>query len=493
MAVCGRRLSKCSFLRAFDARHLCSSSAVRTAKQNKEANEPLYEDAFSRLIPHSEHRERQRRLVSLVEKRFGHNKPNLLLIPSAQQSFQADTKIPSIYYKQCADFIYFTGLNTKDAVNCILAILAGNGETRSLLFAPSVDEYQSFWEGPGLTAESELSFCDEVVDLKKFDDFLLSNAKRQVFVSKNGLYTRKNGFGGKCENGRIFQENGEQLTLHHHLSSFIDELRLIKSSNELKAMRRCCRIGANALRETMLWTQNRHELNSEQFNISLINENQIAAKFDYECRVNGAKKVSYPSVCASGDRSTVIHYGNNNRFADPSEWILMDAGCEDIEGYVSDITRSWQLDGRKDQSRLEFALYQALCEVHKEIIVSIEESNSTLDSLFEIMCHFLAKVLIEFGICGKFTSEVEAFRMAYRYCPHHVSHYIGLDVHDTPTISRNILLKPGMCFTVEPGLYFRKNDDVRPEFRGIGLRVEDDICINENGKVENLTESAPYL
>ncbi|RWS21006.1 uncharacterized protein B4U80_02430, partial [Leptotrombidium deliense] len=225
--------------------------------------------------------------------------------------------------------------------------------------------------------------------------------------------------------------------------------------------------------------------------INLINENQISAKFDFECRVNGANKVSYPSVCATSEHSTIIHYGKNDRFADPSDWILMDAGCEDIEGYCSDITRSWQLDGRKEMSRLEFALYQALQEVHKELISSYKESVTTLDQLFELMCHLNAKVLVEFGIGGKSMSSVEAFRLAYRHCPHHVSHYLGLDIHDTPSIPRNIPLKPGMCFTIEPGLYFRNTNDVRPEFRGIGLRIEDDFCINEKGELENLTRHCP--
>jgi Xaa-Pro aminopeptidase len=266
------------------------------------------------------------------------------------------------------------------------------------------------------------------------------------------------------------------------------------------------------------------ENNSNDLNLFLINESQVAAKFDFESRLNGAIKLSYPSVVAGGPRATFIHYGSCNKFMKQEDWILMDAGCEDMEGYVSDITRCWMIAGQENiqvsssQSRLQAALYEALCEVQHHLmnhlksslpqssseslslssVRDIEDLNKmsnsiSLDQLFQVMCVLLGKVLIEFGVIPKSSSTSESARLAYKFCPHHVSHFLGLDVHDTPSIPRSISLKPGMCFTLEPGLYFKESDDVKREFKGIGLRVEDDLLIDPiTSQLEVLTKECPW-
>lgn len=180
------------------------------------------------------------------------------------------------------------------------------------------------------------------------------------------------------------------------------------------------------------------------------------------------------------------------------DWLLMDAGCEDIEGYNSDITRCWHVGGSatSSQARLQSALYEALCEVQHHLIHHLRQKGSpeslSLDHLFQVMCLLLGKVLVEFCLIPKSSSPAESARAGYKFCPHHVSHYLGLDVHDTPSIPRNISLQPGMCFTVEPGLYFRDTDDIKREFKGIGVRVEDDLMISRAGEVQVLTKDTSW-
>lgn len=119
----------------------------------------------------------------------------------------------------------------------------------------------------------------------------------------------------------------------------------------------------------------------------------------------------------------------------------------------------------------------------------LKDGGLTLDSLFDTMCLRLGKYLQEIGLIQKGLVGMALAKAAYTYCPHHVSHYLGMDVHDTATVSRSIHLKPGMVCTVEPGVYIpHDRKDVPEEFRGIGIRIEDDVLISSDNSVEILTE-----
>lgn len=472
----------------------------------------LQVDPFAVLIPITEHQERQQRLAALVSeslKSLADHKA-MLVIPAARKTFQADTQIPLLHFKQCSDFIYLTGLNTAEAANCVLVILTdGADEFRSLLFVPFHTEKEILWEGPGLRTQD---FCERmrsisvsIENVKYFESFVHEECERRT------LYTTRDGLTIEDVKGRrrlrpdSSLENTENMIRKPvlNLSGFMDQLRLIKSANEFNAMVRTCAIGSAAMNQTRAFAKKLSKVNSEKHQIPLVNEGQISARFDYEVRVNGAAKLAYPSVVAGGPRSTIIHYGSPDKFMTDDDWLLMDAGCEDKEGYNSDITRCWIVGGTasSSQSRLCEGLYEALCEVQKHLIQHVRERDSlsqdvsesvSLDHLFQVMCALLGKVLIEFCLIPKSSSSAESARAGYKFCPHHVSHYLGLDVHDTPSVSRNIPLKPGMCFTVEPGLYFRDVDDVKKEFKGIGVRVEDDLIISQSGEVRVLTEDTSW-
>lgn len=463
-------------------------------------------DPFTLLIPVSEHRDRQQRLAGLVSDSLKSlvERKSLLVIPAARKYFQADTKIPPLHFKQCSDFIYLTGLNTVEAGNCVLVMLVdGTTEFKSLLFVPFLTESEVLWEGAGLKTRD---FCERmqsisvsIENVKYFESFVNEECdKRHVFTTTHGL-TIDDGKGRR----RLRPDSQTDSMIRKPVSSlscFIDQLRLIKSENEIKAMERTCAIGSTAMNETRTFARQLSKVNSEKYQIPLVNEGQISARFEYEIQVNGASKLAYPSVVAGGPRSTIIHYGSPNKFMTDDDWILMDAGCEDAEGYNSDITRCFVVGGsvNSSQSRLQSALYQALCEVQQHLINHVRgtggsEEAISLDHLFQVMCALLGKVLIEFCLIPKSSSTAESARAGYKFCPHHVSHYLGLDVHDTPSIPRNIPLKEGMCFTVEPGLYFRDVDDVKKEFKGIGLRIEDDLIIMPGGGVNVMTKGCHFL
>lgn len=167
-------------------------------------------------------------------------------------------------------------------------------------------------------------------------------------------------------------------------------------------------------------------------------------------------------------------------------YFCYETGCE-YGGYSSDITRTWPINGTFTPAQR--VLYEVVHTVQREIlVVASETENITLDQLFETMCFRLGKYLQEIGVISKSLNEVEAARQAtFKFCPHHVSHYLGMDIHDTPLIQRNRPLKNGMVFTVEPGVYIPADClDVPKEFRGIGIRIEDDVVYKDNG-IEVLT------
>lgn len=376
----------------------------------------LFSTQFAKLITPVELRTRQKRLTESVFKSESIGFSDyLILIPGAIRTFQTDTIIPNIHFKQNSDFIYFTGLNRIDSSECVLALISNNVKIKeATLYSPTISEHQSVWEGDGVRSSHNQqhinNICDQIQDISK-------------------LYTLLNfSFKDKPVFGTAYLQRYDQIRtllldnpkMNYMLSNYIDKLRLIKSAEEMNAMRRTCRLGANALKRTIEWSSKEPQ----------VNENQLACLFDYESRIHGAVKMSYPAVCAGSDRATIIHYGSNAENLQTGDWVLMDAGCEDLDGYCSDITRCWQIGGasadNKISSKLQSALYQALCELQRKLIDSVEVGHTSLNGLFVEMCDGLLVILKEFGVVeNSVFNTASSFDQVYPYCPHHVSHFLG--------------------------------------------------------------------
>lgn len=193
-----------------------------------------------------------------------------------------------------------------------------------------------------------------------------------------------------------------------------------------------------------------------------------------------------------------------------NELILMDAGCE-LHGYTSDITRTWPKSGRFTNAQR--ILYEIVLEVQLELIASLKDTDErpTIDGLYRKMQSTLSDLLVSEKILSEGMSELELSIKVSDLCPHHVSHFLGMDVHDTALISKTSPLQKGMVsvkrsqerrlkvtplfflkvLTIEPGLYVSQSrTDVAPEFRGIGIRIEDDILVTEGG-CDVLTSQCP--
>lgn len=371
--------------------------------------------------------------------------------------------IPYVF-RQNSDFFYLTGCLEQDSA---LVIEITETSARSLIFLREKDKNAEMWDGvrTGPDGGLELFAMDEAYSVNELENFI----KKQP-ASTLIWHDEKS-----CEQKKISNAVNARNAPIDSPSKLIHTLRWIKSDAEIELMRKTCDIASEAINHTIRTSQ------------PGISEHQIFAEVDYQSRLRGASWLAYPPVVAAGRNATTIHYINNTQIVRPNELVLMDAGCE-YGGYSSDITRTWPISGEfSDPQRV---LYEIVLDVQKDLIKTLLNAGGvTLDELFDTMCVKLGKYLQVAGLISKDKSGYDLARAAYKFCPHHVSHYLGLDIHDTPLVSRSNPLIPGNVFTVEPGVYVPLDrTDVPEEFRGLGIRIEDDVFVTRDMKIEILTE-----
>ena len=256
----------------------------------------------------------------------------------------------------------------------------------------------------------------------------------------------------------------------------LHELRVIKSPAEVELMRETCRVGSQALARTMARSR------------ELQTEGQVLASVEFEAKMSGACHLAYPPVVAAGNNATVIHYIAATSQLDRAELLLVDAGCE-YHGYTSDITRTWPAGGVWTDPQL--CLYEAVLDTQLTLINNIQPGTTTVDSLYRDMQTILGKNIQQLGLIEKGAEHLHA--RTHEFCPHHVSHYLGMDVHDCSKASKTQPLTAGMVITLEPGCYIPHGKaKVDPRWWGLGCRIEDDILITEAG-AEVLSSDCPKL
>ncbi|XP_058832127.1 xaa-Pro aminopeptidase 3-like [Topomyia yanbarensis] len=421
-----------------------------------------------------EFRARRRALLELVRKYAAANldknaREHLVIIPSANKKYMSD-KIPYVF-RQNSDFLYLSGCLESDST--LTLELDSEGNERSVLFVRPKDSHAELWDGPrtGVELAPYVFGVDQAASVAELKPYLMKysfgHPSATVWFDEKGC---------NLDDVRKIVGDVNKMESVRSPVSLVHKLRVVKSPAEIEQMRMTCQIASEAINRTI------RESSPGQ------SEHQLFAKVDYFCRMAGASYLAYPPVVAGGSNATVIHYINNTQLVRDGEMVLMDAGCE-YGSYTSDITRTWPISGKfSDPQRV---LYEVLAQVQTELLQCLQhEGGETLDQLFDTMCLKIGKYLQEIGLIPKSVKGMDLARAAYKFCPHHVSHYLGMDVHDTPLISRSVQLVPGMVCTVEPGIYIsRWRKDVPVEFRGLGLRIEDDVLIKPDMQIEVLTES----
>ncbi|XP_030263092.1 xaa-Pro aminopeptidase 3 [Sparus aurata] len=423
-------------------------------------------------LSQTEYELRRHRLASLIEAQADRLGPSVsssthVVIVLSHPTRYMTNDIPYPFH-QNQDFLYLSGILEPDSA----LVLYGKGRPdQAILFVPRRDPGRELWDGPrsGKDGAAALTGIERVHSTEELGVVLKSLKGTTLWYDSS-----------QPTHPRLHQSHVapvlETGSMPQSLRPLIHSLRAIKSSAEVALMQESGHISAQAFRRTMALSRGE------------VDEAVLFAKFDFENRIHGANFLAYPPVVAGGNRANTLHYINNNQIIKDGEMVLLDGGCEYF-GYVSDITRTWPVNGKFTPAQAE--LYEAVLEVQRSCL-SLCSPGVSLDHIYNTMLALLGRQLRQLGIVKASTSDADLLKAARRYCPHHVGHYLGMDVHDTPELSRSQPLQPGMAITIEPGLYIcEENDQVPKRFRGLGVRIEDDVVIQDKGGPLILSREAP--
>ncbi|WP_215845680.1 Xaa-Pro aminopeptidase [Candidatus Pantoea bituminis] len=398
-----------------------------------------------------------------------------LIFAAPEVTRSNDTEYP---FRQNSDFWYFTGFNEPQAL--LVLIKSNETHNHSVLFNRVRDLTAEVWFGRRLgqdAAPAKLA-VDRALPWDDIGDqlHLLLNGLDVVYHAQ-GEYAESDTlvFNALEKLRRGFRQNLSAPATVTDWRPWVHEMRLFKSPDEIEILRRAGKISALA-----------HTRAMEKCRPGMF-EYQLEGEILHEFSRHGARFPSYNTIVGSGENGCILHYTENESELRDGDLVLIDAGCE-FHGYAGDITRTFPVNGKFNQPQREIydivlaSLYTALSLFRPGI--SIREVN---DEVVRIMITGLVELGVLQGEVDALIAE-DAHRQFYM---HGLSHWMGLDVHDVGhygTPSRDRILEPGMVLTIEPGLYIAPDADVPAEYRGIGIRIEDDIVITETGN-ENLTDS----
>lgn len=399
------------------------------------------------------------------------------ILPSAPVAIRSGDV--EFIYRQDNDFYYLTGFTEPESI----AVFAPGQTDEFILFVRPRDKERETWTGRRAGVEGALSEFGAnkayvVDDFERVVPRLLEKTER-VFLPL-GLNPRVEGQVLEMVKHSAAMRPRLGTGPHAILDSreIIHEMRLFKQSAELATMRQAIAISRAA-----------HEAAMRNARGGMM-EWEIEALVNYQFRKRGAAGPSYPSIVASGPNAATLHYINNDREMRAGELLLIDAGCE-YDFYASDVTRTFPVGARftplqRDLYELVLAAQLKAIEVVRPGVKFDDPHDAAVDVLVDGMCRL--------GLFKQSPAEVREQSLFRRYYMHRTSHWLGMDVHDVGLYrvgGESRKLEPGMILTAEPGIYIAPDDESAPaEFRGIGIRIEDDVLVTPDGH-EVLTAAVP--
>ena len=416
------------------------------------------------VVSKSEFFQRQDDLISKVL-------PNsLVIIPNNLASVRSnDTKYP---YRANSYVIYLSNWIEQKSV---LSISNSDGVRETTLYVKPRETQKEIWEGRIIGPEGVLSNwpVDSSNSILDFENSIKSRLSKY-----SNLYLI---IGIDPDIDNIIQKYWHKEILDPRVH--LDEMRSIKSHSEIDLMKIACSISSDAHIKAMAISR------------PGIGEWEIQASIEGHftmCRSTN----SYNPIVGGGDNSTILHYSTNSETIGGDEMVLVDAGCE-VNGYASDITRTWPVSGKFTQPQRD--IYELVLKAELAAIDACQAGSPWIN-MHKASSEVLARGLIDLGILNCSFEEAlgKNFDGEYRkFFMHGTGHMLGLDVHDVGGGRQGDKpgpeLSPGMVVTVEPGLYFaswRNDISVPKKYSGIGVRIEDDVLITEDGPVV-LTDMCP--
>lgn len=377
---------------------------------------------------------------------------------------------------------YFYYLSAFKEPESVLFILAGD-KPKTVLFCRDKDMEREIWDGFrfGPAAAITEFGIDEAFSMSQLDEIapkLLAN-QAKLFYSLGAdpvwdvrVTTWLNQLRSQVRVG--VSAPGEIVDVRKHL----DAMRLYKSPYEIETMRQSANIAAAAHQRAM------------QFTKPGMMEYEIEAEFLHEFYRRGAQAPAYTSIVAGGANACTLHYNANNAKLRDGDLLLIDAGCE-LDGYASDITRTFPVNGKFSAPQKD--LYELVLASQAAAIAKVSPSHHW-NAPHEAALDVLVRGFIDFGLCKGSPEEVLETGSYRQFYMHRTGHWLGLDVHDAGEYKDKQgdwhMLETGMALTVEPGCYVRPAENVPEHFWNIGIRIEDDVVVTENG-CEVITKAAP--
>ena len=392
------------------------------------------------------HQNRRKELLSKLD-----DNAVVIVSTNSEQKRNSDVNYP---FRPDSNFWYLTGFIEPDAI----AVFSKNNYT---IFLKPKDVTKEIWNGVrlGIEMAPKTLLANNAYDIDTFLDKIES-----LLTSESSLYFDAPGNSGWKDVSSTNKLN-QSIALKFRnrtqlLDPYLSEMRLIKDSTEIQHMQTAADLASRAHMQAMIRTR------------PGLYEYHITAEFDTLFRKEDSEH-SYPPIVAGGENACILHYNENNKLLNDGELLLIDAGCE-ILGYASDITRTFPINGKFSEPQKE--IYEIVLKAQKSAIASIVPGEA-VNKPHEIACDVITQELIKLGIMDD-ASSLRDFYM------HGTGHWLGLDVHDVGTkeIDNTIRkFKVGMVTTVEPGIYIRKSDKVDPKYWNIGIRIEDDVLVTEDG------------
>ena len=348
------------------------------------------------------------------------------------------------------DFFYLTGI---DRENMALLLVKRNEVVEVQLFIEKPDPTVEKWMGKRMSVKEAKakSQIDNIKFMESLDNEILLNINRRCIEKMYFLQNEFNLSQNKGLNIRKAQEYRTHFPTIEikNLYSIIGTLRMQKDSDEVTKVEKAIEMTKNGLNEVLKVLK------------PGLYEYQVQATYEYSIKYQGSIKPSFPTIAGAGYNGTMLHYGTNRDMIHDGDLILLDLGAM-YEGYCSDITRTYPANGKFTPRQKQ--IYDIVLKANQRVRDEARPGLTPFD-LNEICKEVLANGLIEIGL-------IEKPEELAKYYMHGVSHHLGLDVHDV-TIASNAKLRPGAIISNEPGLYI--------EEEAIGIRIEDDLLITEDG------------
>ncbi|MDB3947836.1 aminopeptidase P N-terminal domain-containing protein [Gammaproteobacteria bacterium] len=414
--------------------------------------------------------ERRNKLGSMLPKNSA-----VVIAGASTQYRNADS---SHAFRQDSNFWYLSGFN--EAESTLVLLINKENDVESIVFVPEKNEFKEIWDGYRAGPEGaikdygfDLAFNNTEIN-ERLPDLLAGH--NQVFYPVGKSKTLDADIISWIKSAKSKDRHSSSIDIAD-ASSKVGNQRLIKDDDEIEIMKKACQISAEAHVEAMKFVK------------PGITEQEMEAFYQYEFSKRGGRFPAYTPIVAGGENACVLHYVENSKPLQDGELLLVDAGCE-FELYASDITRTYPINGKFTDPQL--AIYEVVLEAQLRSIEAITTNNNVMDAQI-ISEKVITQGLIDLGILQGSMDELHATGAFKNFYMHKIGHWLGIDVHDAGDYMEDghyMKFKPGMVTTVEPGIYISSSSDVDDKWKGIGIRIEDDILVTADGN-KNLTSFVP--